>query len=62
MVVFLSDVGYTDPYASTMNAVVMSKYPKVMIEVITHDIPSYDVRKASISLLMAYKFFPRGAV
>jgi len=30
-----------------------------MIKIITHDIPSYDVRKASISLLMAYKFFPK---
>ena len=58
----LSDVGYTDPYASTMSAVITSECPNARIEVITHDIPSYDVRKASIPLLMAYKFFPKGTI
>jgi len=62
LIAFLTDVGLNDQYAASMNGVVLSLCPNASITVISHEVPCFDVRFASLLLLTSYKYFPLGTI
>jgi len=62
VIAFLTDVGYVDSYAGSMEGVALSICPNVRTTCITHGIPSFDVHEAAFTLLSSYKYFPHGTV
>ncbi len=62
VVVFLSDVGRGGPYSATMYGVVAGLCPEARVMEITSEVPSFDKHRASVLLLLSYRYFPIGSV
>ena len=62
IIAFLTDVGSLDPYSATMDGVALGICPSAKLVKITNSIPSFDIRRASIELLLTYRYFPPGTV
>ena len=57
-IVILTDYGWNDPYAATMQGVILSINPDARLLTITHAAPNYNVREASYLLAAAAKEYP----
>lgn len=61
-ITFLSDFGLLDEWVSVCKGVILGICPEALILDITHVIPSFDVRKASLVLASAVNYLPRGSI
>ncbi len=62
VIAFLTDVGYVDSYAGSMEGVALSICLNVRVTCITHGIPSFDIYEAAFTLFNTYKYFPHGTI
>lgn len=62
VVALLTDFGTADAYAGIVRGVIAGAAPRARIVDITHDIPSYDVRRGAWALAEAAPWFPKGTV
>lgn len=58
----LTDVGHSDAYAACIYGTILRNCRKALIINLTHEIPSFDIEKASLLLRLSYKFFPEGTI
>ncbi|WFO76290.1 SAM-dependent chlorinase/fluorinase [Desulfurococcaceae archaeon MEX13E-LK6-19] len=58
----MTDFGQKDPYVGVMKGVILSINPNAKIVDLTHEIPSFDIKRAALTLYLAYKYFPRGSI
>lgn len=61
-ITFLSDFGLVDEWVAVCKGVIRGISPESSITDISHVIPSFDVRKASLVLASAVSFFPKGTI
>src|SRR5262245_38552955 len=61
-IALLTDYGWDDPYASTVQGVILSMNPGVRVMNLTHAVPNYDIREASYLLATAAREFPPGTI
>ena len=61
-VALLSDFGWRDGYVGAMKGAVLDVCPAARLVDLTHTVPPQDVRRASLLLETAWRFFPRGTV
>lgn len=62
VIVLMTDFGLEDPYVGVMKGVIKSIDPDASIVDLTHSIPSYDVRRAALILLVSYRYFPKNTI
>ncbi len=60
IITFLSDFGLTDEYVSVCKGVIKKIAPEVEIIDITHQVPSFDIRKGAFFLSVVLPFMPAG--
>lgn len=61
-VTFLSDLGSRDESAGVVRAVLRDMAPEVTVVDLTHDLPPFDVRAASLALARAVAYLPQGVI
>jgi S-adenosylmethionine hydrolase len=61
-VFFLSDFGTQDEFAGVVHAVIAARAPGTTVIDLTHDIPAFDVRAGSHTLVRAVPFLGSGVV
>ncbi len=61
-IALLTDYGWDDPYASTMQGVIVSMNPGARVLSLSHAVPNYDIREASYLLAAAAREFPKGTI
>ncbi len=62
IITITTDFGLSDHYVGSMKGVILDINPKCNIVDITHEIPQYDIFKASIVIRNFYKFFPKDSI
>ena len=62
IVAYLTDVGTRDPYAGSVKGATLSECRDVKLVDITHNVRSFDIDEAALTLLLTYKYFPPGTV
>lgn len=62
VITLLTDFGNGDYFVASMKGVILSINPNVVIVDVTHDVPSFNIRRAAFILWAAYRYFPRGSV
>ncbi|HHM02156.1 MAG TPA: hypothetical protein ENJ15_04030 [Caldithrix abyssi] len=62
LITLLTDFGTRDGYVGSCKGVIRQMAPGVEIIDISHDIPPFGIREASLTLYNYYDYFPRGAV
>ncbi|RLG88910.1 MAG: hypothetical protein DRO15_01820 [Thermoprotei archaeon] len=62
IITLLTDFGMRDYYVSAMKGVIASICPECRVIDITHDVPKFDIARASLILWAAYRYFPRGTI
>ena len=62
LIAFLTDFGYSDPYAGIMKGIVSRINPKIKCVDITHGVPSHDIVTGAFFLLVSYRSFPSGTI
>ncbi len=62
LITLTSDWGTRDHYAGAVKGSIYSKLPEARVVDITHDIPPFDVKKASFILRNAFINFPEGTI
>ncbi len=62
IVALLTDVGRRDPYVGSIRGSVLKACMEAKLVDITHEVPSFNIREASFTLLLTYRFFPPGTV
>jgi S-adenosyl-L-methionine hydrolase (adenosine-forming) len=61
-VFFLSDFGTQDEFAGVVHAVIAARAPEATVIDLTHEIPPFDVRAGSHTLVRAVPYLGRGVV
>jgi S-adenosylmethionine hydrolase len=61
-IALLTDFGLTDAYVGVMKGVMLGLHPRAALVDITHGIQPQNVRQAALTLLTAYRYFPKGTV
>ncbi len=62
VVTLLTDFGLDDAYVGTVKGVLLGINPRARLVDLAHTIPPQDVRRATLLLETAWRFFPRGTV
>ena len=62
IITLTSDWGLSDHYVAAAKGYVMSHCPEANVVDISHNIPPFDLNKASFILKNAYPFFPKGSI
>jgi S-adenosylmethionine hydrolase len=62
IITLTTDFGLSDPFVGIMKGVILSIAPEATLVDITHDIPSYDIVEAVLSVESSYRYFPSGTV
>ncbi|MBD2329113.1 SAM-dependent chlorinase/fluorinase [Alkalinema sp. FACHB-956] len=62
LLTLLSDFGWQDSYVGILKGVILGILPTATIVDLTHGIPPQDIAVARFQLLMAYAYFPPGAI
>lgn len=62
IIVFLSDFGYRDPYASLMKAAARKIDPSIAIEDLTHGIQRFCITCGAYVLYTSYRWFPEDSI
>jgi len=62
IIAILTDFGLEDPYVAAMKAVALDICPSTKIVDISHNIKSFDIETAALTLYMVYRYFPRGTI
>lgn len=62
IITLLTDFGMKDYYVSAMKGIIASICPECKVIDITHDVPKFNIARASLILWAAYKYFPRGSI
>ncbi|MBI4743283.1 MAG: SAM-dependent chlorinase/fluorinase [Actinobacteria bacterium] len=60
IITFLSDFGLEDEWVGVCKGVILNIVPDAVIVDITHQIPSFNLKKAAVELLSALPFMPIG--
>ncbi len=60
--VFLSDFGLTERFVASMKGVAVSVSPELAIYDLTHEIPVFNIWEASLRLVQAAEYWPKGTV
>ena len=58
----LTDFGTRDYFVASMKGVILSIDPSAVIVDISHDVPSFNVRRGAFILWATYRYFPRGSI
>jgi S-adenosyl-L-methionine hydrolase (adenosine-forming) len=61
-VTFMSDLGTADEQAGVVRAVLRDLAPGAVVLDLTHDLPTFDVRAASLALARAVAYLPEGVI
>ena len=61
-ITFLSDLGTADEAAGVVRAVLRDVAPHVTVVDLTHDLPVFDVRAASLALARSVAYLPEGVI
>jgi len=59
---FLSDYGRADEFVAVCHAVMLELAPHLRVLDVTHEIPPFDVRSGSMTLVRAIQYLPSGIV
>ncbi len=59
---FLSDYGRVDEFVGVCHAVMLDIAPHLRVLDITHDVPRFDVRAGSLTLVRSVQYLPEGIV
>jgi len=62
IITFSSDFGTADGYAAAMKGCALSISEELKVQDISHEIPSWDIRRAAFALWTAVPLFPPGSV
>ena len=62
VVTLLTDFGLEDAYVGTVKGVLLTINPRVRLVDLTHAVPPQAIRRATLLLEAAWRFFPRGSV
>jgi hypothetical protein len=62
VITLTTDWGMLDHYAGAVKGAILTKLPDARIVDITHQIPPFDLKKASFILRNSYPFFPEGSI
>lgn len=62
IITLLTDYGIDDPYVAEVKGVILSIARNVQIVDITHNVPSFDERRAAFLLLISAKYFPKDTI
>jgi hypothetical protein len=62
VITLTTDWGMLDHYAGAVKGAILTKLPDARIVDITHQIPPFDLKKASFILRNSYLFFPEGSI
>lgn len=62
MITLLTDFGSQDAYVAVMKGVIASIAPNIRLCDLTHSVPPQDILAARFNLMLAYPYFPVGAV
>jgi S-adenosylmethionine hydrolase len=62
VVTLLTDFGLDDAYVGTLRGVLLAINPRARLVDLTHTVPPQDIRRASLILESAWRFFPPGTV
>ncbi len=62
VITLTTDWGMLDHYAGAVKGAILTKLPAARIVDITHQIPPFDLKKASFILRNSYPFFPEGSI
>ena len=62
IITLLTDFGLDDAYVGTVKGVLLAINPRVRLVDLTHAVPPQDIRRGSLLLEAAWRFFPRGTV
>ena len=62
VVTLLTDFGLDDGYVGTLKGVLLGINPRARLVDLTHTVPPEDVRRASLLLEAAWRYFPPGTV
>ncbi|MFH0896071.1 MAG: SAM-dependent chlorinase/fluorinase [Bacteroidota bacterium] len=62
LITLTTDWGTTDFYSGAFKGILLDKCPDVRIVDITHQIPPFDILRASFVLRNCYKAFPKGTI
>lgn len=62
IITLTSDLGLKDYYVASIKGAILSQNPDVTIVDITHEIPPFDMSKASLVVRNCYRDFPAGTV
>ena len=62
IVTLTTDFGHKGPFVAVMKGVMLSRYPKIEIVDLTHDIPAHWPPEAGFWISRSYRYFPEGSV
>lgn len=62
VIALLTDYAHQDFFVASLHAVILSIQPEARIVDVSHDVPSFDVRRGSYLLGACYKYFPEGTI
>lgn len=62
IITLTSDLGLKDYYVASIKGAILSQNPDVTIVDITHEIPPFDMSKASLVVRNCYRDFPAGTI
>lgn len=62
IVTFTTDFGLDDGYAGVMKGVVLSHFPQAILVDVSHGVPAFNLRAASLVLESSFSSFPKGTV
>ncbi len=62
VITLLTDFGNGDYFVASMKGVILSINPNAVVVDVTHDVPSFNIRRAAFILWAMYRYFPRGSV
>lgn len=62
IIALLTDFGISDGFTAAVKAIILNKNPKAILIDISHDISSYDIKKAAFILLSCFSYFPKKTV
>jgi S-adenosylmethionine hydrolase len=61
-IALVTDFGMTDAYVGVMKGVMLALYPRAALVDLSHGIQPQNVRQGALTLMTAYRYFPRGTV
>lgn len=62
VITLTTDLGLKDYYVASVKGAILSELPSAQIIDITHEIPSFDLLKASLVIKNCYQNFPKGSI